>query len=192
MDALRDSGAGAAGQSIDRRVAVQWLALALATLSTSELMAQGSPTAAPQPATPADPITFLNAAELRRIIQAAPEEIPGRPGLYSLRLSGETRPTDPVVIGIRRTVPTRSELHAAFADVWYVLDGSATLVTGGAIVDGADTGPGEVRGRRITGGVSRPLGAGDFAVVPAGVPHWVSHVAAGGLLYLVVKVPTPS
>ena len=32
---------------------------------------------------------------------------------------------------------------------------------------------------------------GDFAIVPAGVPHWISQVGSEEILYLVVKVPAP-
>ena len=95
------------------------------------------------------------------------------------------------VLGIRRTATTRSEAHASFTDVWYVLEGSASLVTGGTIVEGIATAPGEIRGRSIAGGDTRPIQAGDFAIVPAGVPHWVSQLERE-LLYLVVKVPSPT
>ena len=93
------------------------------------------------------------------------------------------------VIGIRRTVVPRSEQHAAFIVVWHVLEGAGTLVTGGAMVDGVETAPGELRGRGITGGETRHIRAGDFAIVPVGVPHWISRVGPGELLYFVVKVP---
>src|SRR5712691_9662171 len=82
------------------------------------------------------PVTFLKGAELLRAIENAPEEIPGQPGLYSLRLSATS---EYPVIGIRRTRPGRSELHTNFTDVWYVLQGDATFVTGGAVVDGIET-----------------------------------------------------
>lgn len=133
-------------------------------------------------------VTFLDAATLRRAIRTAPEEKPGRAGLYSLDLSGGR---GYAVIGIRRTVATRSEVHADFSDVRYVLERSGTFVTGSAIVDGVETGPGEIRDHTIAGGETMRIGAGDFVIVPAGVPHWVSHVGKRELLYLVVKVPNP-
>jgi mannose-6-phosphate isomerase-like protein (cupin superfamily) len=46
-------------------------------------------------------------------------------------------------------------------------------------------------GRSIAAGETRRIRAGDFAIVPAGVPHWISHVGPGELLYFVVKVPVP-
>jgi len=133
------------------------------------------------------PVTFLTGAELLRAIENAPEETPGQPGLYSLHLSANS---EYPVIGIRRTRPGRSELHTNFTDVWYVLQGDATFVTGGAVVDGIETQPGEIRGGGISGGDSRHLEKGDFAVVPAGVPHWISEIEGKEFLYIVVKVPT--
>jgi mannose-6-phosphate isomerase-like protein (cupin superfamily) len=64
-----------------------------------------------------------------------------------------------------------AEQHEEFADLFVVLDGRATLVTGGTI-DGAETiGPGEIRGVSILGGTRQQLRAGDVAHVPAGLPH---------------------
>jgi len=67
-----------------------------------------------------------------------------------------------------------------------VLQGDATFVTGGAVVDGIETQPGEIRGRVISGGDSRHLKKGDFAVVPARVPHWISEIEGKEFLYIVV------
>ncbi len=63
------------------------------------------------------------------------------------------------------------EVHERFADLFYVLDGRATLVTGGTVVGAQTVGPGEMRGESIEGGVRQELRAGDVAHVPAGVPH---------------------
>jgi mannose-6-phosphate isomerase-like protein (cupin superfamily) len=64
-----------------------------------------------------------------------------------------------------------AELHERFADLFYVLDGRATLVTGGTVVGAQTIGPGEIRGTSIEGGVHQELRAGDVAHVPASVPH---------------------
>src|ERR1700677_3964914 len=64
-----------------------------------------------------------------------------------------------------------AELHQNFADLFYVLDGRAALVTGGKVVDAKTIGPGEIRGASIEGGVRKELRAGDVAHIPAGVPH---------------------
>ncbi len=88
----------------------------------------------------------------------------------------------------RRDAPGMAEVHDTDTDVIYVVDGSATLVTGGEVVDGKSTAAGEVRGASIRGGVPRRIAKGDFLVVPSGVPHWFQEVP-GPLTYYVVKVP---
>ena len=64
-----------------------------------------------------------------------------------------------------------AEVHANFADLFCVLAGAATLVTGGTVVGARTVGPDEVRGEGIEGGTRQQLRAGDVAHVPAGVPH---------------------
>lgn len=87
----------------------------------------------------------------------------------------------------RRDGPGRAEIHESDTDIIYVLDGSATFVTGGRIVGAETTAAGEIRGSSISAGNTRRLVKGDFAVVPNGVPHWFRDVE-GPLLYFVVKV----
>ena len=91
----------------------------------------------------------------------------------------------------RRESAGMAEVHTRDTDIVYVLDGSATLVTGGTVVGGASTGMDEIRGTAIDGGETRRLVKGDVVVVPNGVPHWFQQVD-GPLLYYVVKVTAPS
>jgi glc operon protein GlcG len=90
----------------------------------------------------------------------------------------------------RREGPGMAEVHTRDTDIVYVLQGAATLVTGGTVVGGAMTAMDEIRGASIDGGDSRRLVTGDIVVVPNGVPHWFKHVD-GPLLYYVVKVTAP-
>lgn len=87
----------------------------------------------------------------------------------------------------RREAPGQAEVHARDTDIIYVLEGSATLVTGGEMREGRQTAPDEVRGASIAGGTPRTLAKGDVLVVPAGTPHWFRDVD-GPFLYYVVKV----
>ena len=86
----------------------------------------------------------------------------------------------------RRDGPGIAEVHDWETDVVYVLEGSATVVTGGTVVEPKITEPGQVRGPVIRGGESRRVGKGDVLVIPAGVPHWFKDVQ-GPLTYFVVK-----
>jgi glc operon protein GlcG len=80
-----------------------------------------------------------------------------------------------------------AEIHDRDTDILYVLDGAATFITGGTLVNGRVTAPDEVRGASIDGGSTRQLVKGDVVVVPNGTPHWFKDVK-GTLLYYVVKV----
>ena len=86
----------------------------------------------------------------------------------------------------RRDAPGKAEVHQIDTDVFYVLEGTATLVTGGKVPDLATTGPNELRGSRIDGGEVRTIGPGDVVVVPSGRPHWFREVKAP-VLYRTVK-----
>jgi uncharacterized protein GlcG (DUF336 family) len=87
----------------------------------------------------------------------------------------------------RREGAGQAEVHARDADIIYVLDGTATLVTGGTVVEPRATAADEVRGRAIQGGDTRSLEKGDVVIVPAGTPHWFETVP-GPFTYYVVKV----
>ncbi|HQR31496.1 MAG TPA: cupin domain-containing protein [Blastocatellia bacterium] len=78
------------------------------------------------------------------------------------------------------------EVHEQDADIIYVLEGSATLVTGGEIIGGNLIAPGEIRGTEVKGGETRTITKGDVIIVPAGTPHWFKEVP-GPLNYYVVK-----
>jgi mannose-6-phosphate isomerase-like protein (cupin superfamily) len=81
-----------------------------------------------------------------------------------------------------------AELHEHFADIFIVLDGRATLVTGGTIAAERTVGPGETRGDRVEDGVRQELRAGDVAHVPAGVPHQMLLAGEKTISCLVVKI----
>jgi glc operon protein GlcG len=80
-----------------------------------------------------------------------------------------------------------AELHEKDTDVFYIVDGSATFVTGGKLLESKSTGPNEVRGSGIDGGDTHQLNKGDVIIIPAGVPHWFRDVKST-FLYFVVKV----
>jgi len=87
----------------------------------------------------------------------------------------------------RRTAPGEVEIHDRDTDIFYLLEGSATFVTGGKAVEPRSIAPGETRAKAITGGEERKLNKGDVIVIPKGIPHWFKEVN-GLLLYYVVKV----
>ncbi len=81
-----------------------------------------------------------------------------------------------------------AEVHARFADLFYVLDGTCTLVTGGTVLKAKTTEPGEIRGDAIEGGILQELRAGDLAHVPAGLPHQMLVGGEKTVTYFVLKI----
>jgi mannose-6-phosphate isomerase-like protein (cupin superfamily) len=90
---------------------------------------------------------------------------------------------------VKRTAVGRAEVHRKWTDVWHVIAGTATLVTGGTLANASESEPGELRANAVSGGQTTRIGAGDLIVIPAGVPHWVKAVQSKELVYLVVKIP---
>jgi glc operon protein GlcG len=87
----------------------------------------------------------------------------------------------------RREAPGEVEYHAHTVDVMHVVEGSATVLTGGDMVGVRSAGDGELRAESVAGGHPHELSAGDVLAVPAGVPHQFTRVS-DPFLYFVVKV----
>jgi len=75
--------------------------------------------------------------------------------------------------------------------VIYVVDGSATLVTGGKAIDTKEVAPNEIRGTKIEGGEEHQITKGEVIVIPNGVPHQFTAVTAE-LHYFVCKPTAPA
>jgi mannose-6-phosphate isomerase-like protein (cupin superfamily) len=68
-------------------------------------------------------------------------------------------------------------VHASSADVWVMMEGSATAITGGELVDGKKRpNVDDEAGSAIRGGKEQPLKPGDVLYVPPGVPHGFKDV----------------
>ena len=94
------------------------------------------------------------------------------------------------VQGGHRTGPGEVEIHDKETDALYILDGEATFITGGKMIGGKQTAPGQIRGTSIEGGETHHLTKGDVIVVPAGMPHWFKEVKPV-INYYVVKSIRP-
>ena len=79
------------------------------------------------------------------------------------------------------------EVHDGSDDVYYVLDGEATLMLGGTLVDPNQTAPGEWRAKSSNGGTKVLIKKGDLIVVPRGTPHQRT-VTRKGFSMILIKV----
>ncbi len=106
---------------------------------------------------------------------------------FNVLFGGKSGEANYTVMMASRDRPGEVEIHNLDTDVFYMLNGTATLVTGGTAVEAKTTAPDEIRGKSIEGGDSRRLSKGDVIIIPHGVPHWFKDVE-GPLHYFVVKV----
>jgi len=81
-----------------------------------------------------------------------------------------------------------AEVHEHESDIFVVERGAAAIVTGGKIVGGQTTKPGEIRGSGIEGGERHSLNTGDIIHIPSGVPHQLQLTPGKPFSYFVVKV----
>jgi len=81
-------------------------------------------------------------------------------------------------------------VHEKEAELFFVIDGSGTLVTGGKLAGETRTNAENLSGTGIDGGASRNVAKGDYFIVAEGVPHWFSKIN-GTLVLMSVHVPRP-
>ena len=87
----------------------------------------------------------------------------------------------------RRDAPGEVEYHEHATDLMYVVEGEATVITGGQMNGVREIAPGELRASAVVGGTAHQLEPGDVLAIPAGVPHWFTAVTSP-FRYFVVKV----
>jgi len=88
--------------------------------------------------------------------------------------------------------------HSQITEVYHVISGSGTFVTGGTIENMKETpaespvvttlnGPSS-GGGKVIGGQSRQIGPGDVVIIPPNTPHWFTEITSDQIIYLVVRV----
>jgi hypothetical protein len=153
-------------------------------LSCATVSAQSPTNAPPLPA------TDVKGAEIAAFIGALPKDaVSDRPirvvdvGGYRVGVYGVFRP---------RNLPGDAILHeTTTSEVYYMLKGTGTLVTGGKIA-GTNTkiGPASpTRGERIEGGVTRKVVPGDLVIIPGRTPHWWQELESD-IEYMIIR-PDP-
>ena len=148
------------------------------------------------PATKPLPATYVSAADIQANLNAAPNAATNpQPNIRVVDAGGYNLAVG--VIHRKQTPPGVAAVHFKVSEIYHVMDGAGTLVTGGTMVNAKprpadaisvrlEDGPGE-SGTAIQGGVTRRIKAGDVVVIPAGVPHWFSEIE-GSITYVVMRV----
>ena len=129
--------------------------------------------------------TFASAADIQALIaKAKSERKEGQPNVPERIL--QLTPYN-VNLDYRASVGPAT-VHEQEAELFYVLDGTATMVIGGKLVDEARTNPTTLKGTAIEGGVSRAIAKGDVIIVPENTPHWFSTIH-GTLVLMTLHLP---
>jgi mannose-6-phosphate isomerase-like protein (cupin superfamily) len=81
-------------------------------------------------------------------------------------------------------------IHETEAEFFYVIDGAATLITGGKLIGESRTNAANLTGTGIEGGKPQQVAKGDFIVVPEGTGHWFSKIDQT-LVLMSLHVPRP-
>jgi quercetin dioxygenase-like cupin family protein len=87
-----------------------------------------------------------------------------------------------------RTSVGPAAVHEHEAEIFYVLDGSATLVTGGKLAGEKRTNAENLTGTGIEGGNAQAVAKGDVVIVPENTPHWFSAIN-GTIVLMSLHVP---
>jgi mannose-6-phosphate isomerase-like protein (cupin superfamily) len=137
------------------------------------------------------PATDITAAQMAAFLKALPpneiNDLPVRVvdvGGYHVGVFGVFRPKNDPGDAIAHETKT--------SEVYFILEGGGTLVTGGTIVNpkpvpaNRSAGP---RGEKIEGGVTRHVSKGDLIIIPGRTPHWWSSLD-GDLNYMIIR-PDP-
>ncbi len=83
------------------------------------------------------------------------------------------------------------ELHRNADDLLMIQQGSATVVTGGTMLNGKDHPGGNTYGSGLEGGDSTPISAGDIVIIPAGLTHQLLVPPGTVLVMIVGKIQEP-
>ena len=140
----------------------------VSVLSSSLALAQQA-----APPSPAASRTMVSAADVAAMIAKAKTERKDNQAL----LAQSMIQLAPYNVSLEyRAAVANAAVHETEAELFYVIDGSATLVTGGKLTNESRTNPANLTGSGIEGGNPRRVAKGDFIMVPEGVPHWFSAI----------------
>jgi mannose-6-phosphate isomerase-like protein (cupin superfamily) len=80
------------------------------------------------------------------------------------------------------------EYHDHTNHVFVMVDGEATMVVGGTMVDPKRTAPGQMRAPSVEGGTIYHLSKGDVITIPAKTPHWFKEVPTKTVAYYAINI----
>jgi len=148
-----------------RKMIVVLASLALASFSIGAQQRAGQ---GQNPAPPPLQGGLVTAADLAAIVAKQPKDRNGNQTFLQLAPYN-------VSMEHRVNVPQNAAVHEKEAELFYVIEGTATMVTGGKLVNPTRNGD-NLTAASVEGGTANKLSKGDFLLVQEGVPHWFSKI----------------
>jgi mannose-6-phosphate isomerase-like protein (cupin superfamily) len=93
---------------------------------------------------------------------------------------GEIINDNGVIVLANRAMQRGAEMHGKTNHLFIIVEGEATFVTGGKLVNATQTAPDQTRADRIEGGEEHHLSKGDVITIPANTPHWWKDTSKTG------------
>lgn len=90
-----------------------------------------------------------------------------------------------------RGQPTPASIHETEDELINVVDGSGTMIVGGALKDQSRRNPTNLSGTGIEGGKSYALVKGAWLMIPAGTAHYFASMGGDGLTIMSLHLPKP-
>jgi quercetin dioxygenase-like cupin family protein len=136
---------------------------------------------------PATTTTYKSAADVAAMIAKAKMQNEGK---AQATISQRILQLAPYAVNLEyRASVGPASIHMKEAEVFYVIDGSGTLITGGKLVGETKNGD-NLSGTAIEGGTSQAVSKGDFIIVPENTGHWFSEIKTT-LVLMSMHVPRP-
>ena len=150
-------------------------------------------------AAPSGTATYIPGTEIQRIVAKNPDAPVSDQQIRVVGINGDYN----VGVGVVHRAKTEKQSvggseHDDITEVYHVLSGTGTLVTGGTLENAKQrpatmeavktlTGP-SMAGTRIVGGTAHKIGPGDVIVIPPHTPHTFTEVTSDEIVYLVVRM----
>ncbi len=154
-------------------------------LLTLTLCALAAPIAAQQPARA--PQLFASSADIAKLIAKAKAERKPDQANFAQPIvlsSGYSANLEYRVAGIN----ANASVHEGDAEMFLVIEGSGTVVTGGKLKEERRTNAANLSGTGIEGGKSQRITKGDMIMVPENTAHWFGDID-GALVLMSIHLP---
>jgi len=155
---------------------------------------------APAPKLPRGTATDVSNADIMAAVQKTAASPTSDQALRVVSINNEYNVSIGVVHRAKRdrTQTGGAIEHSQITEVYHVISGNGTLVTGGTIQNPTESAPTSpvvtvlngpsTGGSSVHDGVSRTLGPGDVVIIPPNTPHWFTEITTDQIVYLVVRM----